>query len=261
MKLIRFMLLMIIVLVISSCLHQNAQQDEYNSQDDFFLEIFNDTLIIICYRGNRRDVRIPPTMWGLPVTKIGERSFLRFTNRSTGLFPPRTITSVAIPDSVTYIGDEAFAGNQLINIDIPDSVTRIGVSAFTWNNLNEVTIPYGVTVIESAAFSNNQLVNVILHSNITLIELGAFENNNLTAIIIPDSVLHIENWAFQSNPLTSITIGNGVEFEQWGDNNSGGFGASFGQFYERMGRRAGTYTYNNGLWSVEFRRCANGDFD
>jgi hypothetical protein len=41
------------------------------------------------------------------------------------------LTSVSIPDSVTKIGDRAFAGcTSLTSISIPDSVTSIGDSAF-----------------------------------------------------------------------------------------------------------------------------------
>ncbi len=42
-----------------------------------------------------------------------------------------SLTSITIPDSVTYIGDAAFEGcTALISITIPDSVTYIGDRAF-----------------------------------------------------------------------------------------------------------------------------------
>jgi hypothetical protein len=42
-----------------------------------------------------------------------------------------SLTSVTIPDSVTYIGSNAFYGcSSLTSVTIPDSVTYIGVAAF-----------------------------------------------------------------------------------------------------------------------------------
>ena len=59
-----------------------------------------------------------------------------------------------IPNSVTSIGDEAFAGCYgLTSITIPDSVTSIGNRAFKYcNNLTSVTIPSSVTHISKKAF-------------------------------------------------------------------------------------------------------------
>lgn len=44
-----------------------------------------------------------------------------------------SLTSITIPDSVTYIGDAAFEGcTSLTSITIPDSVTEIGAFAFSY---------------------------------------------------------------------------------------------------------------------------------
>jgi hypothetical protein len=61
-------------------------------------------------------VAIPNSTNGLPVTSIGSAAF-------RGLY---TLASVTIPDSVTTIGDAAFADCGLTNITIPVSVTNLG---------------------------------------------------------------------------------------------------------------------------------------
>ena len=99
---------------------------------------------------------IPPTIDGFSVTSIGGGAFA---------YNP-LLTSVTIPDSVTSIGDLAFAqvynGNRgsLASITIPDSVTSIGHGAFTGNVLTSVTIGNSVTSIGSRAFIRNYLSNV-----------------------------------------------------------------------------------------------------
>ena len=61
---------------------------------------------------------------------------------------------VAIPGSVTNIGDSAFYNcGGLTNVTIPDGVTSIGTSAFSGcSGLTSVTIPDSVTSLPSSAF-------------------------------------------------------------------------------------------------------------
>ena len=64
-----------------------------------------------------------------------------------------SLTSVTIPDSVTYIGNSAFRTcTSLTSVTIPDSVTSICDSAFRdCTSLTSITIPNGVTIIGNKA--------------------------------------------------------------------------------------------------------------
>lgn len=66
------------------------------------------------------------------------------------------LTSIAIPDSVTTIGDYAFNNcTGLTSITIPDSVTTIGSFAFyNCTSLTSITIPDSVTTIGEGTFKN-----------------------------------------------------------------------------------------------------------
>ena len=81
----------------------------------------NAAIEIKFYHGTNSSVVIPPTINGLPVTKIGDGAFQNAMN----------ITSITIPEGVTSIGSGAFAGiSGLTTITIPDSVVSMGMNLF-----------------------------------------------------------------------------------------------------------------------------------
>ena len=139
------------------------------------------------------------------VTSIGERAFASCAS----------LTSITIPDSVTTIEANAFAWcPSLTSVTIPDSVTTIGEMAFyDCSSLTSVTIPDGVTSIGSSAFAYcSSLTSVTIPDSVTTIGEQAFcLCSSLTSVTIPDSVTLIEFSAFLGcSSLTSVTIGDSV---------------------------------------------------
>ena len=163
-------------------------------------DLFTDTFemnvvdgVVVGYRGT-----CPTTLtsedWPDSVTSIGDYAFAWCSG----------LTSVTIPDSVTNIGDGAFYGcNGLSGITIPDSVTSIGVSAF----LGCVGLQEFVVAPDNPAYT---AVSGLLLSKDreTLIAVPG----GLTSIAIPDCVTSIGEWAFYGcNDLTDVTIPDGVK--------------------------------------------------
>ena len=130
-------------------------------------------------------------------------------------FAPAGLTEYTIYDSVTSIGDWAFAYcGSLTSVTIPDSVTSIGSFAFyICSSLTSVTIPDSVTTIGDEAFVHcTSLTSVTIGDSVTEIGGGAFYNcSSLTSVTIGDSVTMIGESAFRScSSLTSVTIGDSV---------------------------------------------------
>jgi len=222
---------------------------------------------IFRYVGNERNIEIPSVINGVTVTAIGGMAFLQkqltsviipdsVTTIGNNAFAMNQLTSVIISSSVTSIGERAFDRNRLTSIIIPSSVTTIGERAFYDNQLTSVTIPNSITSIGRGTFYNNQLTSVTIPNSVTSIERSAFSSNLLASITIPSSVTTIGDSAFFSNQLTSITIGANVEIHKDAfstfDRRNRREDTGFVKFYERNGRKAGTYTYNSRRWSAVF---------
>lgn len=183
---------------------------------------------------------IPAVCKGLPVTSIDSWAFSSYRN----------LESVTIPDSITYIGNNAFSicdnlkyneydnalylGNSenpyLLLVEIKDT----GLTSFTTNektkfihndvfykcsSLTSITISNGVMSIGSNAFYGcTGLTSVTLPDSITFIGNSAFSGcSNLTSITIPNRVTHIESFAFRGcSNLTSIIIPDSVTYIDYG---------------------------------------------
>ena len=190
-----------VVLLLAVAFTAFAQQ--YTRERDFETERTPDgkSVIITRYKGKDTDVRIPPQIRGKPVTGIG---ILK------GSGPPSIcnaiLTSVTIPDSVTYIGKNAFRENQLTSVTIGNGVTSIGNYAFYGNQLTSINIPNSVTSIGDYAFERNQLTSVTIGNSVTSIGIGAFAYNQLTNVTIPDSVTSIGQEAFSRNQLANAPM-------------------------------------------------------
>ncbi len=155
--------------------------------------------------------------WGaMSVNGYVEHPLVFSDNTKTHLICCSTdATSVTIPNSVTSIGDFAFAHcTSLTSVTIPNSVTSISSGAFQYcYSLTSVTIPNSVTSIGEAAFTGcRRMASVTISNSITSIAHGTFSDcDSLTSVIIPSSVTSIGDYAFANCPsLTSVTIPNSV---------------------------------------------------
>ena len=124
------------------------------------------------------------------------------------------MTSIALPASVTSIGDLAFGYTAIVSIKLPAGMTRIGAGTFRGARaLTSITIPAGVTSIGDLAFwQATKLKSVTLPAGVTSIGRLAFADMSaLTSITIPAGVTSIGENAFAgSTKLKSVTLPAGV---------------------------------------------------
>ena len=124
--------------------------------------------------------------------------------------------TVTVPDSVTEIGEGAFANlNGLKTIIIPGTVKRIGSSAFAYNTtLENVIMQEGVEEIGNNAFQScSNLKNVDLPSSLISIGVQAFLYcHSLQKVEIPSKIKTIESDSFYDcSKLNKVILNEGLE--------------------------------------------------
>ena len=124
-------------------------------------------------------------------------------------FNSAPIVQVGIPDSVKYIGEEAFFLSKILRVDIPDSVKDIGSQAFFESGINLIGLSNSISRIACYMFSGcNNLHEIDIPGNIKNIEEFAFEEcKNLTYVHLNEGLKRIEKGAFYNcYRLKNLTI-------------------------------------------------------
>ena len=229
----------------------NAASVKFTSDPWWYLtfEVKDDEVIVTdCDEYYEGEIVIPQSMYGLPITTIGDRAFencesitsvtlsgnvqtigdyafsfcraMEYINieglvleiGEGAFFDCQSLTSFDIPEYITTIEPETFAFCAgLTSIEIPIGVKTIGNSAFSCTGLTEITIPNSVTGIGDYAFHGcYNLQTVTLSSKLETIGEYAFnECVALTGITIPSSVTDIGKEAFNGcSSLTALYIDN-----------------------------------------------------
>ena len=162
------------------------------------------------YGNDLAKVIIPDT-----VTSLGEGAFS--TNDITELKLSASVTvipqgafsmnirleSIEIPNTVTEIGETAFAGARLTALTIPESVTKIGKKAFHLHHLSALTIPGNVKEIGESAFEGTYkattLTSLTIEEGVEVIGKYAFKEALLETVLFPNSIKEVGEQPFLNN--------------------------------------------------------------
>ena len=220
-KILALILALTVLVCLAACSNDKTDTGNNNKDDNVEVEfVYNGfeyqvnekgTYEIIGYRGTDKDITVPASIEGRKVTGIGTDAFKALN----------TLTSVTIPDSITYIADFAFAEcDYITKIVLPDSITTLGVGAFySCSALAEVTLSASLTEIGDLAFFDcDALASITLPEGLTTIGVGAFfDADTLNDVVIPSTVTSVGKTAFfYCNALTSVTVkSTNATFGEW----------------------------------------------
>lgn len=196
-------------------------------ENGFKYEVHNKQATIVGGEIKDGSLKIPSTIGGFPVVKIGSYAFQN----------AKDCTSISMPDSITQIGYGAFSGmKKVTSVKLPKNLKKIEYSAFnkctglvsvkfnsclekigSWAfadciKLGSVSLPSSVKKIEGRAFSNcYKLSHISMGNKVEQIGAGAFyKNYALKSITIPASVKQVEDRAFyKCDSLTNVKFMSG----------------------------------------------------
>lgn len=195
-------------------------------------DLYKDHIVIQSYKGSDPELKIPSEIDGVPVTSITVYAFSK----------NKTITSVEIPESITFLGTGAFYDcknlkditflerTELLDIDLntfvgtawldaqPEGPLYVGDTLLTYlGNIPEnttVEIKEGTKLIADNAFSGREdLTSIALPDSLEYIGVDAFsECTELEEIGLNNGLVEIGGSAFMDcDKLQEIVIPDSVK--------------------------------------------------
>lgn len=157
------------------------------------------------------DIIIPALYDGRPVTRIKERAFVGYSK----------LKNIIIPDTVYYVGDDAFLGCNSLVYNEYNNAYYIGSNSNLYlilikakdNSIPSCTISDKTKYVCSKAFKDCvNLRNFVIPETVEDFGKYVFSGSGLTQITIPDTFEYIDEGFFSGCPnLKDVTISNNVK--------------------------------------------------
>ena len=169
-------------------------------------------LFLIPVLANADAVEIGGIYYNLfPKGKVAEVTSMPSGKYSGGIVIPEFVDHDDVTYVVTGIGDNAFSGcSGLTSVTIPNSVTYLGYGVFYGcSGLASVNIPNSVTYLGRLVFGYcSGLTNVNIPNSVTSIgDASFFGCSSLTSVTIPNSMTSIGDRVFLGcSGLTNVNI-------------------------------------------------------
>ena len=120
--------------------------------------------------------------------------------------------NLTLPETLTYLGYNAFEGSGITGITITKVINNFGTSVFyNCKSLTSVSLPKEMTTIPSSTFQGTTALQTIeLPENLTTIGSYAFYESGLTEITLPRTLTTIESYAFSYTKISTIEVPKNV---------------------------------------------------
>ncbi len=157
---------------------------------------------------------------GTGMTKIGANAYAN-NNTLAG-------KELIIAESVTALGDGAFAGTGIVSVTIPATVTTWGADIFAYcESLTRVTFLGAPAALPEGMFRGcTQLASIDLPANVTTIGESAFEGAGLTSLTLGEQITKVGDYAFADTASLTEVAFKGAGLTAIGD--AAFYGAAFG---------------------------------
>ncbi|MBP0973406.1 MAG: leucine-rich repeat protein [Oscillospiraceae bacterium] len=173
--------------------------------DSLYYNKYSDHVTITGHQPDATSFTIPAEIDGTPVTRIGDYAF-----------NGAKMSSIEIPDSITYIGHYAFAlCNDLTSVTLPSSLEMVNTCAFQQcYKLATVEFPATAIQFESRVFDETPWLEAqrakdpIVIVNDTLIDGATYSGGDLE---LSSSIKHIAGGAFYMNTKLTSIVAPGVQ--------------------------------------------------
>ncbi len=113
---------------------------------------------------------------------------------------PEKVTADGKTYTVTAIADSAFSKSQATEVQIPNTVTTIGESAFAYDEaLTSVTLPTGLKAISKTMLAGTGITSVLVPEGVTTVGYGAFQScPSLHTVMLPSTLTFIDAYGFNN---------------------------------------------------------------
>ncbi len=169
-----------------------------NAPEDYTYETRADGNIkIVSYNGTEQKIDIPSQIDDKTVTEIGDEAF-----------KDKELTLVNIPDSIEYIGNEAFCedSRKLIILNLPKNLKKVGNGAFTHALMR-------VDVFRFEEMKNLEEIGNRAFIDVSCSEFPDWKNGeNYMEFIFPKSLKKIGDEAFAYTLFKKVTFNDGLEY-------------------------------------------------
>lgn len=177
-----------------------AEEDNAIASGDYTYILKGKDAQIIKYSGDDTEVKVPETIDGHKVIKVG------FDLASTESYYSSRNDEWTSYDS--KLGKYGFAKKDVVSVTIPDSVNELGVGCFYHcKKLKSVTLSKYLTFIPQYAFSGcESLASIKLPDSVKEICDASFNKTNIKSLKLPKNLSYFNNDAFNKSPLKKFTV-------------------------------------------------------